>query len=335
MPGLAGFNAANYDGPIFDVVKYSAYGKPFADAVYGGIANIRKSAHLSVKARTRQEVTHKDLLDMYDATLEIDFYADKIKSIYNWFLLLAMGPMNFAIELPSKTWYNFVDNGVFGNGRPNVSATGSWLLGGELTFNATDKDRTLKVKASGSGYRNEMQWLIANSAAAATGGSSGAAITGLTTMSYDLAQYGVPGLVDVTVDGVSLGALDEGVKFNIDFKAPNKIATRMWPVIAFAESNHEIPMLQVSIPNEILTSEGWALADHTINFIFGDGLVISYVNSLVPTINPEFTEEKMGINKIGFRNRVPIDRPAWGANNINFNVASNTITIAQVGYAAV
>ena len=331
------FNPADYRGDIFNVIQYSAFGKAQNDAVYGGTFNIRKSADYSLKFQGHAEVTEKQLLDRYEADLKLELYCSKIKSLYDIYLLFAMGPINVYLETAKGEWINHVDNGVFGNGKPNLPASGSWLLGGLLTFEASDKDRLIKCKLSGMGYRNEMTWMEANSASVNAGGSSGNAITGLTTMGYDLTQYGVCGIVDVTVDGQTLGPLAEGCKFSIDFKEASngKIQSRGWPIIADAITTATMPMFQIAIPTEVLQTEAWALADHTVNFVFADGLVISYVNSIIPTIAPTYKEGNMFVNEIGFKSKVPIDRPAWGGSNLVFNVASNTLTINQTGYAAI
>ena len=328
------FNPSDYRGDIFQVIQYSAFGKAQNDAVYGGTFNIRKSADYSLKFSGHAEVTEKQLLDRYDANLALELYCSKIKSLYDIYLLFAMGPINVYLETAKGEWINHVDNGVFGNGKPSLPASGSWLLGGLLTFEASDKDRMIKAKLNGMGYRNEMVWMENNSAAVGAGGSSGNTISGLTTMGYDLTQYGTCGIVDVTVDGQTLGPLAEGCKYSLDFKEPSngKIQSRGWPIMADAVTDATMPMFQVAIPTEILQSEAWALADHTVNFVFADGLTISYVNSIIPTLNYVAKEGNMFVNEIGFKSKIPIDRPAWGATNLNFNVAANTLTISSAGY---
>ena len=338
---IGGFNPSGIITDIWSEIDYAAQGKAFSDATYGGTFGLRKAGHLSIKTRSRMDVLQRPVRDMYDVNVDLELYQNDLQTMYNCMLLAKQGPYNMRFKGADGNWFNFVDNGTLGTGSIiNGSATGSVLLNHTFTFEVGAKERSLKLKANGGMFDAEYQWLASNSSTGATGGSSGAAITGLTHMKYDMSRVGAPGILDVKFGTDDVGFQEEGSKLTLDFKEMGKVHTRDWPILGWIDAKLELMMWQTDIAGALNALRGYTNTDQTITVTLAPApndtapLTISFVNSLF--VAPEFdAPETKRMQKVTLQGRIPIDNPGWAGTNANFNIGTNTLTLNRVGYVAV
>ena len=340
MPTIGGFNPSGIITDIWSEVGYAAQGKAFNDATYGGTFGLRKAGKLAIKTRSRRDVINRPIRDMFDVEVDLELYQNDLQTIYNCMLLAKQGPYNMRFKGSDGNWFNFVDNGVLGTGNiVSGNAGGSVLLNHTMQFEVGAKERSLKLKAMGAMYDAEYQWLGANSASGAAGGSSGSTISGLTHMKYDMSRVATPGILDVKFGTDDIGFQEEGSKLTLDFKEQGKVHTRDWPLMAWVDAKLEIMMWQTDIQGALMALRSYTNTDQTITVTLSPApndtvpLTFSFVNCLFPA--PEFdAPESKRMQKVILEGRIPLDTPGWAGNNVNFNIGTNTLTLNRVGCVA-
>lgn len=320
--------------PIWEEIDYAANGHTFADGTYGGSFPIRKAAKLSLKHRSRKDVNQQNWNDMYDAMLDAELYGNSTKVLQAMYLLWRFGPNNIRVKTEQGTFFNFVDNPLTTTSLVLGSAVGSVLLSNMFTFEVGDAERSIKSKWDGGMYRAERKWLDDNSGSGATGGVSGASISGLQHIHYDPADLAPPGIVGVSIDSgggaLDIGLLETGSKLTLDFKEQGQTQTRHQKIPGWVDIKGEIVMWQSAFDElkYIFSNEN---VDVTTTFTLppAEGETKNFqiicVNSVMPVEDYEGDETK-NLLKVPFEGRVR------GASNITFDLTANTLTLTRAGY---
>ena len=318
--------------PEWEEIDYAANGYPFTDATYAGSFPIRKAAKLSIKPRDRKDVNQEGWNDLFDVLIDAELYGNSLKVLQTMYLLWRNGPNNIRCKDETGKWFNFVKNasGLIATG----TATGSVLLSNMFTFEVGDAERSIKSKWAGAMYRDEMNWLYTNSGSGAAGGVSGAAISGMQHVHYDPADYAAPGLLDVLInDGTnnfSLGELEAGTKFVLDFHTQGHTQTRHQEIPGWVDIKGEVVMWQSAF-DELAYLFGNQNKDVTTTFVLppAEGetanMEIICVNSVMPSHEYDADETK-NLVKVAFDGRVR------GSSNIVFNSGANSLTLTRAGY---
>lgn len=326
--------------PIWEEIDFAAFGYTFADVLYGGSFPIRKAAKLSLKHRGRKDVIEQDWNDMYDAMLDAELYGNSTRVLMTMYLMWRYGPNNIRVKTENGKWFNFVDNGTNGNGPITMGdATGSVLLSNSFTFEVGDVERSIKSKWEGGMFRAERYWLDQNSGSGATGGVSGATISGFSHIVYDPKDYAPPGILGVSInDGSStldLGFLESGSKLTLDFHEQGKTSPRHQAIPGWVDIKAEVVMWQSAFDElkyifskentDVTTTFTLAPAGDKTNGGETANFQVICVNSVKPVEDYEGDEQK-NLLKVAFNGRVR------GASNVLFNLAANTLTLNRAGY---
>lgn len=322
MP-IGGANYNNIIIPRNARIGYAVAGFPFNHATQGGVLGIRKNGKLSLPTIARRDAIGRDQFDAKNAMIEVELWQDNFQSLYNVYLL-SKGNHQLQFQLANGDWYNFVDNSSGGVTSPNGSA----LVGMTASFEATSKELAIKCNWATKMHPKEYDWLLANAGSAASGGVSGAANSGMTSMLYNQAEYGVPGFLDILFNGDSVGVIGEGTKLTLNFKEMVK-TVRDQPVSRLVEVIAEVEMLQGSI-GALQAVTALRNSDFTTKFKLWNGITMDFVNSLSVVDAPEFDDTKT-MNKLTLAGVIPYD-PYNVQNNIIWNVGTQTVTFNRIGY---
>ncbi len=326
------------NAPIWGEILVSPSGFPFNDAVYSMIIGERKMANIVQKGRKRDDHIKRGVYDMADTEIEVELFENDLQTYYNWMLMSKMGLSNWQFIGPDGKYWNYVENVGNDIGTP----VGTWLLGTLPTFEIGDVERSIKIKAQGGGYRREWRLVNQSGNIAYPGGVSGSAISGFAHTSYNMGAVGAPGLVAVTCGGDSIPFMTTGSKFTLEAQSfPSPTSPRHQPLLVGFNVKVEIETQFSDLAETADAIESYVNSDQTWQLDFApteDDIVAARGNLKVVLdkctfIEPdqEMKETSAFTTKIMMNGFVPMDSPAWAGNNIDVDIATNTITLNRVG----
>ncbi len=341
MPTIA---AGYYNAPIFseiDVAPGTPNQHAFADATYSMIIGERKSANLIVKPRFRTDWLERTFLDMMDAEVDVELYENDLIRLYNWVLMGKQGLSQWRFKTADGKFWNFVPN----TGTPLGTPVGTWELGVAPIFEVGDTERSIKIKATGGGYRQEYKNLAAIGGSGNAGSTGGNAITGFVHTAYDNTAIAPPGIISMAVGGDSVPFIEKGSKITLDFgQKAYSTSPRHQPLPNFVGVKVEINTYNSDLANTQVALEALINSDTTFTLTLpptpGDitagraNPTIVLASSTFLNAEPNLVESGEAMTKIMLTGGAPLDSPAWNATNVVFVTgAGNSLTINRIGVA--
>src|ERR1035437_5046837 len=193
-----GYDTTSVQYPRLKSLTLAVWGAHFNAAGKFVNVGLRKVTKVDRKVVSISDVAKRDIADKIAVELDGDMLQTGFPNVLNAYIL----SKQFAqaqLQNVHGQWLNFVDNGgTF------TTPTGSALLGFGFTFTISEKDRNIAFKAGTHMSNTEWDWLVANSASGATGGTGGPTVS-LTPNAYDRTKYVRTGIKSVTVGGITVG----------------------------------------------------------------------------------------------------------------------------------
>jgi hypothetical protein len=222
---------------------------------------------------------------------------------------------------------------------------GTWLLGTLPSFEIGDVERSIKIKAQGGGFRREWRLLNQSGGVAYPGGSSGSAISGFAHTAYDMDRVGAPGIVKVSNGSDEIPFITTGSKFTLEPVATaSPTSPRHQPILIAFNIKVEIETQYSDLAETADAIESYLNSDQdwTLEFPPTEGditagrgnMKVVLSNSTFIQPDQEMKETASFTTKLTMNGYVPLDSPAWAGNNIDVDIATNTMTLNRVGLTA-
>ena len=329
------FSAGIINSDIFSPINVAPDGFPFGSATSIVIGD-RKEATVVQKGRVRTDVIQRPETDMLDTDINVELYENDFQTYYDWILMSKTGLSSWQCGLPDGTYANWVKNtGTIG------TPVGTWMLGTIPTYEVGDVERSIKIKATGGGFRREWRYQN-NNTGALSGGVSGATISGFVKSVYDKTRVGAPGIIDITnSSGDSVPFLTTGTKVSLTGRAtPSPTSPRHQPILIGLNVKVEVMtnvsdlgQFQDALETYINEDQDWTLhlapCENDITNSYPDPMIKLH-NSVFPNPNSNYKEYGGFVGGFELAGYIPLDSPAWAGNNFNMNIASNLLTLNRV-----
>jgi len=315
MP-FQGINDSNIRSQRFLSINYATAGFAFNHATEAGLIGLRKPAKLSIKSKGTKDYAGRSITDSYEVKVD----ADLLQTTFPyWLNIYKLSKAYHQLQLKNANgeYYPFVNNGGT-IGTP----TGSALVGLGWEFNLSDTERSLKLNWETMLFDTEYTWMMNNVGSGSTGGSSGTT-GGLTAMAYDRSKYIRPGIIDILINGVSIGRFQKP-KISIKSKVEgDRKDYRNRPIPQSVECKSEVTLLQ-SAAADIKGAIEAGNADYTIAFKTANDETIQFVTG-ANSINFEHmagdTENHV---KLTIEGSVPYNLSEATPNAIDIGVTAST-----------
>lgn len=316
MPNFSGVTYGNIRNPRILELRYATSGANFSHATESGVIGLRKPAKMSIKTKGVKDYAGRSLSNSYDVKVDAELLQTNLATTLNMYKL-SKGLHQLRVKNANGEYYSFIDNaGTIG------TPTGSALVGMSWEFSLSDTERSLKLSWETALFDTEYDWIAANASAAAAGGTGGTT-GGLTALTYDRTKYIRPGIIDVLINGNSVGVFQKP-KISIKSKVEgDRRDYRNRPIPQSVECKSEVTMLQ-SAAAEIRAAIQAGNNDYTIAFKTANDETIQFVTGANSLNFEQMAGDAENNVKLTFEGEIPYNITEGTPNSIDIGVGSST-----------
>ena len=327
---IGGENYAQILSKRFRILKNAFPGYPFADATYAGQFGLRKSSQFTYEPTVHPSTEKREFISAHMLKAPVEFMQTDYATFKTLFFLSQMFAQ-YSAELSNGAYLNLVDDSDAST--PHV-ANGSALASlGELTFEDTPTEISLKAELAVKLYNDNFDWMLAHTTANTGSTGATASASGVSQITYDPSKFGIEGFYDMLIGTVSptdsFGVRNQS-KLSIKLTKQDD-DEYMRPIIKSAVIDIETALLQSVIGN-VQTIESYRNSDFVFKVPLRNGTTHVFNNCLSIVSIPDYSDEHTYL-KVRLKGEIPFDALGTQANVV-FDDATSTITWNLVGYSA-